>query len=452
MRKSNLLNIIKKNDINTLNHTLNNVHPYDIANIFPLFDEKDRLKIYKVFNDEKLAEIFSYFDDASQYLEELDKSKAASIITNMEPDDATDVISDLDPSFSKEIYNLLEKDTKDEIENLVKHEEGTAGAIMNSNYIWLESGIDVKLAMKKIVAEAPEAEDINTSFVIDNIGHLIGTLDLKKLIITKSPCIIDTIMNTNFKSVNVDDDVEDAVKIISNYDIYDLPVLENGILKGIITMDDAADAMVDEAEEDYAKFAGLTEDEEQDESVIKSVKKRIIWLAILLVLDIIVSIIISQFEYIYEVDSLTILVAFQPVILGLAGNCGTQSLAVSVRRIANEELETRKQAFKYLLKELLNGAITGLILGIVGFGLTITMLLLKNYTSPLLLTIPTVVSLSIFGSLTLANLFGGLIPIIFYRCKIDPAVASGPFITTINDIVAIIIYFVLATLLIYNFI
>jgi magnesium transporter len=258
-------------------------------------------------------------------------------------------------------------------------------------------------------------------------------------------------MNTNFQWANVDQDIEESLKIIKDYDVYELPILENGILKGIITMDDATDALIDVAEEDYAKFAGLTEEEETNESVFKSIKKRLPWLSILLILDIFVTIIISQFEYLFTIDSMTILVIFQPMILGLAGNCGTQSLAVTIRKISNYQLDHKKPILSHIGRELSLGFITGLVLAITSFILTLLVLLLKQNNNQNIFVLATVVSIALFVSIVVANTVGSLIPIILNKCGVDPAVASGPFITTINDISSITIYFTLATLLIYNF-
>ena len=452
MKKTYILNQLEKTkDLNTLRVNLTKLHPYDIAKVFPALNEENRKKIYAIFDDEKLADIFSYLEDSSIYLQELNREKIADIIEEMEPDDAVDTLGEMPQSTSEAVYELLEKETQEELAVLTKYEEDTAGALMNTNYIFFPSGIDVKAAMKTIVKEAPEAETINTSFVVDDGGHLLGTIDLKKLIVTKSPCDVDAIMNTHFQWANVDQDIEEAVKIIKDYDIFELPVLENGVLKGIITMDDATDALIEVAEEDYAKFAGLTEEEEINESVSKSIKKRLPWLSILLILDIFVTIIISQFEYLFTIDSMTILVIFQPMILGLAGNCGTQSLAVTIRKISNYELDKSKPIFAHIGRELSLGLITGLVLGLASFVLTIILLLLMKNSEQNIFVLATVVSVALFVSITVANTVGALTPVLLYKCGVDPAVASGPFITTINDIFSITIYFTLATLLIYNF-
>lgn len=452
MKRAYILNQLEKTkDLNTLRMNLTKLHPYDIAKVFPLLNEEKRKKLYTIFDDEQLAEIFSYLKDSSVYFQELNREKIADIIEEMEPDDAADTLGEMSQSTSKAVYELLEKETKEELTTLVKYKEDTAGALMNTHYIFFSSGIDVKAAMKTIIHNAPEVETISTSFVIDDRGYLLGTIDLKKLIVTKSPCNVDTIMNTNFQWANVDQDIEEVVKIIKNYDIFELPVLENGILKGIITMDDATDALIDVAEEDYAKFTGLTEEEEMNESVSKSIKKRLPWLSILLILDIFVTIIISQFEYLFAIDSMTTLVLFQPMILGLAGNCGTQSLAVTIRKISNYQLDNNKPILTHLGRELSLGFITGFVLGLTSFVLTLLILLLKQNSNQNMFLLATIVSISLFISVTIANTVGSLIPVILYKFGIDPAVASGPFITTINDISSITIYFSLATLFVYYF-
>lgn len=452
MKKTYILNQLEKNkDLKVLKANLRKLHPYDVASSFPLLTEDKRKKLYTLFDNEQLADIFSYLEDSSKYLEELNNSQVASILEEMEPDDAADALSDMVEATSKAVYELLEKDTQEELESLTRYEEGTAGAIMNTNYISFTSGIDIKEAMRIVVKEAPKAETINTSFVILETGELLGTIDLKKLIVTKSPCKIDNIMNTNFQWGNVGQDVEDIIKTIKDYDIYELPILQDGILKGIITMDDATDALIEEADEDYARFAGLTEEEEINESVYKSIKKRLPWLAILLVLDIFVSIIISQFEYLFAIDSMIVFVIFQPMILDAAGNCGTQSLAVTIRKISDYQLDETKPIMRHIGREFSLGLITGLLLGVISFIVSILILLMQTDFGQNIFMVSFIVSLSIFVAVTVGNTIGSLIPILLNRIGIDPAVASGPFITTINDISAIAIYFTLATLLIYNF-
>ena len=446
-----IINLVEKTeDLRELREALNFYHPLDLAECFTSLNEEDREKLYAVFTNEELANIFSYLDTPNtiEVVEDINVEKLASIISEMEPDDAADLINEFDEEKAESILKFLEDDDRIDIQKLIDYDEDSAGAIMNSNYIEIKSGSDVKDLMKVIVTEAPDAETINTSFIIDNDGKLLGTLDLKKVIVTKSPCLVDSIMNDKFIAVNANEKIEDVIRIIKNYDIYDLPVLDNGILKGIITMDDALEAIVDEADEDYAKLAGLTTSEEHYESTLESVKKRLPWLSLLLILNIFVSIVISSFDYLFEI--LTVLVIFQPIILGLAGNCGTQSLAITIRKIAQDELSQKSYVIKHLLKEITLGLGTGIILGILSFLFSSLLLYIRKDFDQNVIQVGFVVGLSIFVSLTMANLFGSLVPILLYKLKIDPAVASGPFITTLNDILAIAVYFSLATFMIFN--
>jgi len=448
-----ITNLIEESeDLDLLLEKIIDYHPYDIAMSFNNLDSKDKDKVYKIFSNEDLAKIFSYLyvEDAAQIIEDISDNKAALIINEMESDDAADLFEEIEDEKAEAIYNLLDQEAKESINFLSAYDEDTAGAIMNSNFIVIKAGKDIKDLMKLIVKEAPDVETINTSFIVDNNNKLLGTLDLKKVIITKSPCKVEDIMNTNFQSVNVNEKIETVIKIIGDYDIYDMPVIDDGILKGIITMDDALENLIEETEDDYAKLAGLTDSQRRDESTFESVKKRLPWLMILLILGIFIAVIISSFDYLFEIESLTVLIIFQPIILGLAGNSGTQSLAITVRKISKDQLELRNSISNHLSKEILLGILSGFILGILACALSSLLLYLRNDTDNPVMQIGFIVGVSIFISLTSANLFGSLIPVFFYKIKIDPAIASGPFITTLIDVISIVIYFSLATILIYS--
>lgn len=451
-RMKELLAIIENtNDPIKLRNILDNYHEFDIAEVLPELDDEKRNLVLSIFNNEELAEILSYTEgeDTSDILGDIDEDKVASIINEMEPDDATDILGELEEEQADKVLELLDTDMQDDIKELSGYDEDTAGSMMNSNYLQVNMGADVKDAMRIVVKEAPDAETIDTIFVVDSSGNLKGTLDLKKLIVTKSPRTVDDIMTTHFQAVEVNDSAEAVVKQIRNYGTYVMPVLDKGLLKGIITMDDAFDALSDVVEEDYAKLAGITDSEEQDENVGVSIKKRIPWLIILLFLDVVVSLIISGFGDV--IQKLPILVFFQAAVLGLAGNCGTQALAVSVRRISMDHLNTKKAVFKHLGKELSLGMLTGLVLGIVSFALVTAMLYIKNDFDIDPIRVGLVLGIAILVSVTVSNLFGAIIPIIFYKCKVDPAVASGPFITTINDIVVVLLYFTIAMVILSNY-
>lgn len=442
----------ENSDLKVLKELLSEYHPYDIAESIALLDDESRSKLHKIYTNEELAEIFSYIsdEDTSEILEDISPKQIASIVNEMEPDDAVDMLQEMDDEEKfDDVLKLVDEDIRSDINSLSKYDDDTAGAIMTVNYVSVLSGSDIKLAMKNVVSLAPDVESFNTIFVVDEKGKLVGTIDLKKLIVSKSPCLVNDIMSQKFQFVNSTDSLDDVVKQIRDYDIYEMPVLEDGYLIGMITMDDAMDAFSEGNEDDYAKLSGLTEGEISQEGAMESVKKRIPWLAVLIVLNIFVSIIMALFTD--TINSITILVLFQPLILGVAGNSGTQSLAVAVRKISNDELDTSKEVKNHLLKEMVTGLLQGIIVGVVTFVYTYLFLTIsKNNDFPIPM-ISLVVAISVTVALSLANLFGALIPIIFYKIKIDPAVASGPFITTLNDILTVVIYFGLATLILFNF-
>lgn len=451
--KEKVITLIENtNDVNELKSILSNYHNFDIAEIIKNVDSDKQALIMSLFTDEELADILAYMDadDTSDILSDVDNKKVASIINEMEPDDAADVLDELETEQASEIINLLDADVKEDINNLSKYADGTAGSIMNSNFLMAYEYWDVKDAMRLVVKEAPNVENINTIMIVNKDDFLVGTLDLKKLIISKSPCQLNEIMVSHFQAVKVNQKIEEVVKMISDYDTYLMPVIDDGgIIKGIITMDDAFDEAVDAVEDDYAKLAGLTEGEESDESVGLSIKKRIPWLIILLFLDLGVSLVISMFSKV--IVAVPLLAFFQAAVLGLAGNCGTQSLAVAVRRISENKLNKTKLILKHLTKETLLGICTGLVLGIVSFGLVVGMLYLKKEVEIPPVKIALVLSVSITCAVATSNLFGALVPVIFYKCKVDPAVASGPFITTINDVIVVILYFGIAMIMLGNY-
>lgn len=451
--KDKIITLVENtNDPNELRSILDGYHNFDIAEIINSVDAEKQALIMSLYTNEELADILAYMDadDTKDILSDVDNNKAASIINEMEPDDAIDILDELEVEQASKIINLLDDDVKENINTLAKYDDDTAGSIMNSNFLMAYDYWDVKDAMRLVVKEAPNVENINTIMVVNKNDILVGTLDLKKLIISKSPCLLKEIMISHFQAVKTEDTVEKVVKMISDYDTYLMPVVDDsGVIKGIITMDDAFDEAVEAVEDDYAKLAGLTEGEESDESVGLSIKKRIPWLIILLFLDIGVSLVISMFSKV--IVAVPLLAFFQAAVLGLAGNCGTQSLAVAVRRISENKLNKTKLIIKHLGKETLLGICTGLVLGIISFGLVVGMLYLKKEVEIPPIKIALVLSVSITCAVALSNLFGALVPVIFYKCKVDPAVASGPFITTVNDIIVVILYFGIAMIMLGSY-
>ena len=441
-----ILDLVKnESSVFNLSQSLKQYHPYDIAKAFLDFSKTERDKIYQALSHEDLADIFEYLDevDAANFLKELDIEHGTSVLSEMEVDDAVDIINELEEDASSYLENLELEDQK-EISYLSAYEEDTAGSIMTTNYLEVDADWDVKEAMKYLIAEANEAEIVDPLFVSRN-NQMVGVLDLKKLIIARTPKKISEIMEENFSFVNTNDSIIDASMKISNYDIYALPVLENQKLVGIITMDDALDVIKDEVDDDLEKMASIGEIKEGRTTLFKTLAARIPWLILLLILGLLTANVIGAYEDV--IKQVTTLALFQTLILDMAGNVGTQSLAVTIRGLSRKNLDSKSKTRKHLLKELKISIINSFLLGILAFIVSYIFLLVNGDETINIIMICLIIGLAIFISLILSGLFGTLVPIIFDKLKIDPAVASGPFITTLNDLISVTVYFSLAIIL-----
>ena len=435
-------------DIKSFRQALLKFHPYDLAKAFEILSEEQRTRWYHVLDASELASIFEHLEeeDAIAFIQNMDTQAAANVLQEMDRDDAVDVLQELeDPEKVESYLNLMDEESRDELSFLTQYLADTAGSIMTTEYIALRSGYDVKDAMRALIQEADESVTISRMFVLDEKDRLIGTLDLKTLIQARSPKTIDELMHTDFQYVNPSDDAESVARLIQNYGIYAMPVIdEQRRLLGIVTMDDAADILEEESDEDYAKLAAVSSDEDVNERMFNAAWHRLPWLVTLLFLGLIVSSIISQFEH--TISQLTVLVLFQPLILGMAGNTGTQSLAVTVRALSKDHFKDKKHRRSHLRKEFRIGMINGLAIGVLSFLTTSLFLTINPMDATPFYAVALVVGTSAMIALAVASLCGAFFPIMLTRMNIDPAAASGPFITTINDILGLSIYFTLASI------
>lgn len=431
-----------------LNKQLNDIHPYDIASSILILSKEERKKLFEVLDDEKLSNILEYVseEEAVDLINEVasitNLDKLASVIGSMESDDATDVLKQLDQDLFKEIERRLDKDIVEDIKELSKYQENEAGSIMTNNFIVININDTIPEVMKKIVTEANDQEAIDKLFVIDDHNIFIGILDLKTLIIARKEEKIKDIIETNYKYCEVTDNINDVSFLMKEYNLLFLPVLKDKILEGIITIDDVFDIIDEEKNDDYDKLAGLSG--ENDTSIKTVISSRIPWLIVLLILSFLVSLVLGVFEEI--IASVTVLIFFQTLILDMGGNSGTQSLASSVINLSKSKFTKKKSLGKHLKKELLSGLINGLILGVSAFIVSLIFMLIKKDTSNEVLT-ALIVGVSMCIGVDVSNFIGALIPIVLDKIHIDPAVASGPFITTINDILGVVVYYSLAYLI-----
>lgn len=420
-------------------------HENDIAKVFPLLSLEERQRLYHIIDSEVLSEIISYLEEPELYLSEMNEEMVTDVFETMDTDDIIDVLEDLDDSQRSELIELLDDESLEELKLIESYEEDMIGSKMSTNYIAVEIGVSVKDTMKKVIEEAAINDNVSIIYFLEN-GKFYGAIELRDLIIARQNDDLRDIIKTSYPYLLDTDIVPEVLNDIKDYAIESIPVVDkDNNLIGVITSSDIVEAVEEEMVEDYAKLAGLSSEEDLDESIKKSIEKRIPWLLILLILGLSTSLLISKFETV--VSSLPIIVFFQSLILGMSGNSGTQSLAVTIRLMSAEEIE-KGDSIKIILKELRIGFINGIIVGLATFISVFLFLIVFEDLSDLEnIKIAAVVGISMLGSMIVACVSGCLIPIIFKKCKIDPAVASGPFITTLNDVIAIIVYYGLAWLL-----
>lgn len=412
------------------------LHAYDQAQYFFSEGRETRLKLYTYLSPDEMAELFENVEDEERetYISEMEPSYAADMLGEMYADDAVDVLNELEADQVASYLTLMEDESSKEIRELLHYEEETAGSIMTTEFVAIREYETVAEAMKILKEEAPEAETIYYVFVVDEQKQLSGVISLRDLIISDDQTLIKEIMNERVVSISVGADQEEAAKLMKDYDFLALPVIDfQNHLLGIITVDDIVDVIDEEATEDYSKFAGVA-DVEVNPNPLMAAKKRLPWLVILLFLGMVTATLIGQFQS--TLNQVAILAAFIPVISGTSGNSGTQALAVVVRGIATgdfDDLSRVKLFFQEMGAGLIIGAVCGLILSIIVYFLQGQLFL------------GVIVGFSLMCSLFVATLAGAFVPLIMHKLKVDPAVASGPFISTISDLISMLIYFSIAT-------
>ncbi len=430
-----------------LRQKISGYHENDISNVLEALTPAERSKLYRVLGPQTVSEIFSYLEeDVGKYIEELDAAKAASILEHMDADDAVDVLDELEEDKSSELIGLVDEETRHDIDLIQSYGEDELGSHMTTNFVVIRNDFTVKQAMRSLVEQAADNDNISTIYVTDSAGAFFGAIDLPDLIVARQNEDLNNIITTSFPYVYAKETIDDCLEQLKDYSEDSIPVLDNDRrLLGIITAQDLVEAVDEEMGEDYAKLAGLTEEAEPDEPLGASIRKRIPWLITLLFLGLFVSTVSGVFERV--ISQLTLIVFFQSLILGMAGNVGTQSLAVTIRILVDEE-PTGRQKLRLALKELRIGAVNGLLLGSLAFLLIgLFIYLIKGRALPFSFAVSGCIGLSLLVAMMISSLMGTVIPLFFHKLHVDPAVASGPLISTVNDLVAVVTYYSLAWLL-----
>lgn len=444
-------NILENNDKNRFREVFLDLHDFDKAQVIEELSTEEFLLVCDYLTADEFASFCSFLETSMilNVFNTVDESYAVSILRSMDFDDAVDILEEFAEADREKYLGKLNSQEKREFTQFLSYDPDSAGALMSNSYIVLNKDMEIKEAMKKVVSAATEVEIINVLYVVDN-KKIVGVMSLRELIIARSPHKIEEVMNKNVITSYYDEDKEDVARKVKDYDLGALPVIDydNNIL-GIITVDDVIDVIEEVATEDYAKMAGLAaiEEDRGRDSVYNNIKNRLPWLLILLGVGCFTAFMMASFEN--TIKNVAVLTFFLPLILSMAGNTGTQSLAVTIRYITSDYFTSRKDVIAHLWKEVRIGFFNGIIISIVVFLLLNSFGLIFDIENSLL--IAAVVSISIIVTLTVSTLAGSVIPLLIDFFKGDAAVASGPFISTINDIIAVTIFLVLATFLILPF-
>lgn len=433
---------------------LQEYHPFDISQALKGVDKATRVEVFKMLPPALSANIFECYDEdeAIDFVKEMPSAQAVAIIDRMETDEALDLMQYLeDEEEDTTFVNLLSPKKREELKKYWHYTEDQIGSVMSTSYIEIPLSMSVKDAMKKVTAMAGETDYISILFIVDK-QKLVGTLKLKQLIVARAVDTIGNVMENRFVSAHPNDDKEVVARLMQEYGESSLPIVDEfGKMVGIVTYDVMMDIISAVHSEDYGRFAGLgaADLEDQSENVFSSVKSRLPWLMILLFLSMISSIILTLFDGIFSGTPGSVLLAanlaiYMPLILDMSGNTGTQSLAVMIRYLVSNQNEIAPAMIKrHLRRELFSGILQGFLLGVLTF---LVIYLSEGFQTGFHLDSRTqifavVTAFSIFVALSVSNFLGALFPLWMVRLKFDPAVASGPFITTIADLVALVLYY-----------
>ena len=430
---------------------LEDYHENDIAQAFVSLDTAARKKFTRICPPAMLAEIFEYIDedDAGEILSETDIKKAADLISALDTDTAVSILREIEKEKRALIIELINPEIQKEIKLIASFDDDEIGSKMTTNCIMISEGLMIKQAMTELIRQAKDNDNITTLFVVDDDDEYYGAIDLKDLITARSEDNLSDLIATQFPYVYATEEIDDCIERLKDYSESSIPVLDNSNkLLGVITAQSIIEVVDDEMGEDYARLAGLTAEEDLKEPLKDSMKKRLPWLLILLGLGIAVSSVVGAFEKV--VAQLTLIMAFQSLILDMAGNVGTQSLAVTIRVLTDENLSFG-QKLHLVGKEMKIGFFNGVILGAISFGLIgLYIMLFKGRSFGFSYAVSGCIGVSLLLAMIISSASGTLIPLFFKKIKVDPAVASGPLITTINDLVAVVTYYGMSWVLLIN--
>lgn len=432
-----LIGLINENQDSKIKKLFSEIHYADVAEILEEVSFDEAIYIIKLLDSEKTSEILTELDDDIReiILENLSAKEIAEEVEEMDSDDAADIIGELSEERQERVISALEDDELvADIKELLSYEENSAGALMAKELVKVYETWTVAGCLRRIRAQAKEVTKVHSIYVVDREEKLIGRLSLKDLIVAKNEQKISEIYIDKVDVVNVNEEEEEVAKIMAKYDLEAIPVVDNrNVLLGRITIDDIVDVLKEEADKDYQLAAGLIQDVDSDDSILELTRARLPWLFLGLIGGIGAFLIMEGFEDAFKGGAF-VLFFFTPLIAAMAGNVGVQSSAIIVQGLANDDVKGSINS--RLLKEMLLAALNGVILALFLF---VFVWITKGDLQTAL-----AISVSLVVVIIVAGLIGTFVPLFLNKRGIDPAIATGPFITTSNDIFGILIYFMIA--------
>lgn len=434
---SSIRELIEKKNQGALLNLLIDLHPADIADLLTDLKKDEKKYLFPLLPAEKASAVLTELDPpiVDQILEDVSEQRLSTLVDKMDSDDAADIISELPDEVAQSVLEQIPDEISEDVKELLLYEEDTAGGIMALEFVSVKNKSTVNQTIKAIRRVRKKMKTVHTIWVTNDDEKLLGSVSLTDLVLAKGKTLISKIINKDIKYVYTDMDQEEVAIFFRKYDLVTLPVVNSSHqLVGQITIDDIIDVVEEEASEDISLFAGASDEELQEDSFLKISWVRLPWLMVAFVGQLIAAFIIQQFEgTLVQIIALTF---FMPVIMAMGGNSGIQSSIIVIRGLATGEISV-ESTWRRFFREFRVSLFIGFIFGVIM--LLVVGLWLGNYMMGL------IIGFALNLVILQATLFGGLIPFLLKRADIDPALASGPFITTFNDILGLLIYLVLIT-------
>ncbi|MCH2448671.1 MAG: magnesium transporter [Gracilimonas sp.] len=442
--------LIEAKDWVALKEVLNDVPSADIADLLLELPGEIAIVVFRLLKKPIAADVFAELPTSKgvELLELFNKQQLSDVMGNLEPDEQVSILEELPGHLTQRVMNSINREDQKQLKKLLGYPEESVGRLMTPRYVKVKSDWTIKHSMKHIREYGETAETINVIYVVDDKERLIDDLRITHLILADQDKQIETLMDRSFEALSVNDDQEEAVKMLAKYDRVALPVVDSdGVLVGIVTADDIIDVAEEETTEDMQKMAGMDalDDYYSQTSIFDIVKKRLWWLIILFVGQILTAIAMGGYEEILQ--KVVALSFFVPLIISSGGNSGSQAATLVIRALATDDikLEDWKKVFT---REFTSGLMLGSLIGLMGFFTLIAWDLIGGQiVSMTVFLTAAVVGLSLFAIVLFGNFTGAMLPFVLSRLNIDPAVSSAPFVATIVDVTGIIIYFSIAILL-----